>query len=91
MPFREREDKIGGHSPPYITVLAGGGMRTGQTIGSTSRYGEVPQTRPIKFQEVFATLYKCADIDAQNSRVFDLSGVPQYLVDPGHEPIHELV
>ncbi len=43
------------------------------------------------FQEVFATLYKCAGIDAQNTRVFDLSGVPQYLVDPGNEPLRELV
>lgn len=92
-----RTPKINGnnsrdHWPQANTaVLAGGGMRTGQVVGSTNRFGEVPQIRPVKFQEVFATLYKCADIDAQNSRVFDLSGVPQYLVDPGNEPLHELV
>ena len=66
-------------------------MRTGQAIGSTNRYGEHPQLRPVKFQEVFATLYKCAGIDAQNTRIFDLAGVPQYLVDPGNNPIHELI
>jgi hypothetical protein len=66
-------------------------MRTGQAIGSTNRYGERPETRPVAFQEVFATLYKCAGIDAQNTRVFDLSGVPQYLVDPGNDPIREIV
>jgi hypothetical protein len=27
----------------------------------------------------------------QNVRVFDLSGVPQYLVEPGNEPIHEVI
>ncbi|MCA9034758.1 MAG: DUF1501 domain-containing protein, partial [Planctomycetaceae bacterium] len=80
------------HWPQANTaVLAGGGMRTGQVVGSTNRYGEVPQIRPVKFQEVFATLYKCAGIDSENTRVFDQSGVPQYLVDPGHLPMHELV
>lgn len=92
-----RTPKINGnnsrdHWPQANTaVLAGGGMRTGQAIGSTNRYGEVPQIRPVKFQEVFATLYHNAGIDAQNTRVFDLSGVPQYLVDQGHQPLHELI
>jgi uncharacterized protein (DUF1501 family) len=72
-------------------VLAGGGMRTGQVVGSTNRYAEQPATRPVQFQGVFATLYKCAGIDAQNIRLFDLAGVPQYLVDPGNAPIHEII
>jgi hypothetical protein len=71
-------------------LLAGGGMRTGQVIGKTNRYAEHPVDRPVKFQEVFATLYKCAGIDATNIRVFDQSGVPQYLVDPGVQPLHEV-
>lgn len=80
------------HWPQANTaVLAGGGMRTGQAIGETNRKGEVPQLRPVTFQEVFATLYHCAGIDAQNTRVFDLSGVPQYLVDQGNLPLHEVV
>ncbi len=72
-------------------LLAGGGMRTGQVIGKTNRYAEHPTDRPVKFQEVFATLYKCAGIDARNIRVFDQAGVPQYLVEPGIEPIHEVL
>ena len=71
-------------------LMAGGGFRTGQVIGRTNKYGEYPTDRPVKFQEVFATLYKSAGIDARNIRVFDLSGVPQYLVEPGIEPIHEI-
>lgn len=92
-----RTPKINGnnsrdHWPQANTaVLAGGGMRTGQVIGSTNRYGEHPSLRPVKFQEIFATLYKCAGIDAQNIRLFDQAGVPQYLVDPGNEPLHEVV
>lgn len=72
-------------------LLAGGGMRTGQVIGKTNRNAEHPTDRPVKFQEVFATLYKCAGVDARNIRVFDQAGVPQYLVDPGIEPIHEVL
>ena len=71
-------------------MLAGGGMTTGQVIGSTNRYGEYAAERPVKFQEVFASLYKCAGIDSSNTRIFDQSGVPQYLVDQGVEPMHEL-
>jgi len=72
-------------------VLAGGGMHTGQVIGRTNRNGEYPVDRPIKFQEVFATLYKSADIDYSKVRMFDLAGTPRYVLDPGTEPIHELV
>lgn len=72
-------------------LLAGGGMRTGQVIGQTNSNGENPIDRPVKFQEIFATLYKNANIDAQNIRIFDQSGVPQYLVDQGIEPLREVV
>ena len=45
------------HWPGVCSALvAGGGMRTGQVIGSTTRWGELPQTRPVHFREVFATL-----------------------------------
>ncbi len=33
-------------------LLAGGGMRTGQVIGSTNRLGEHAKDRPVHFQEV---------------------------------------
>ncbi|MEX0700872.1 MAG: DUF1501 domain-containing protein [Planctomycetales bacterium] len=72
-------------------MLAGGGMRTGQVIGKTNRYAEEAVERPVKFQEVFATLYHNIGLDAQSRRVFDSSGVPQYLVDEGIEPLHELL
>jgi hypothetical protein len=71
-------------------LLAGGGMRTGQVIGATNRYAEHPVDRPIKFQEVFATLYAKTGLDL-NTREFDVRGRPQYLVDPGIEPIRELM
>jgi hypothetical protein len=78
---------------PAVTfaLMAGGGMRTGQVIGATNRLGEYVTERPVTFQEVFATLYHCAGIDVRTSTVVDLHGRPQYLVDSGVEPIHELV
>ena len=67
-------------------VVAGGGMRLGQVIGRTNKYAEYPVDRPVKFQEVFATLYSKAGLNL-NTRQFDLRGRPQYLVEPGNEPI----
>ena len=72
-------------------MLAGGGMRTGQVIGSTNRLGEHPKDRPVHFQEVFATLYCCLGIDVARTMLPDVSGRPQYLVDPIYEPLPELV
>jgi hypothetical protein len=72
-------------------LLAGGGMKTGQVIGSTNRLGEHAVDRPVTFPEVWATLYYCMGIDVRNTREFDLRGRPQYLVDAGTEPMRELV
>jgi hypothetical protein len=71
-------------------LLAGGGMRMGQVIGSTNRLGEVPQDRPIHYQDVFATLYRQLGIDVNAATIPDNRGRPQYLLDH-REPIRELV
>jgi hypothetical protein len=71
-------------------LLAGGGMRMGQVIGSTNRLGEVPQDRPVHYQEVFATLYRQLGIDVGTATIPDPNGRPQYLLDR-REPIRELV
>jgi hypothetical protein len=87
-----RINKDGGrdHWPQVAScLLAGGGMRMGQVIGSTNRLGEVPQDRPIHFQEVFATLYRQMGIDVSRATITDNTGRPQYLVDH-REPIREL-
>ena len=72
-------------------MLAGGGMKTGQVIGSTNRLGEEAASRPVRFGEVFATLYHNLGIDPHQTTVPDLSGRPHYLVDPGHAVMKELV
>lgn len=72
-------------------MVAGGGMKMGQVIGSTNRLGEYAVDRPVQFQEVFATLYTKIGLDIGQIRAFDDSGVPQYLVDSGIAPIRELL
>jgi hypothetical protein len=72
-------------------LLAGGGMRTGQVIGSTTRYAENAKDHPVTFQEVFATLYHNLGIDLNRATVTDLTGRPQYLVDGNAQPIGELI
>ena len=74
-----------------FALLAGGGMNTGQVIGATNRLGEHPVDRPVKFQEVFATLYHNLGIDVRSATIEDFGGRPQYLVDAGIEPIRELI
>jgi hypothetical protein len=71
-------------------LVAGGGLRTGQVIGSTDRMGAEVASRPVHFGEVHATLYHAMGIDANNTTVPDLTGRPQYLVD-GHQPMRELI
>lgn len=71
--------------------LAGGGMRVGQVIGSTNRLGEHPKERPVHFQEIFATLYRNLGIDVSSTTLTDVSGRPQFLVDPIYEPLPELI
>jgi hypothetical protein len=72
-------------------LLAGGGMRTGQVIGATDRTGGRAARRPVRFQEVFATLYRNIGLNPNEVRVFDPNGRPQYLVDAGINPIQEVI
>ncbi len=71
-------------------LLAGGGMRTGQVIGSTDRLGGEPKDRPVHFGEVIATLYQHLGIDPTRTTVPDLAGRPRYLVDDW-QPMSELL
>ena len=70
-------------------LLAGGGMRTGQVIGSTDRMADAPKERPVSFQSVFATLYHNLGIDPATA-VYDRADRPQYLLEDA-EPIRELI
>ncbi len=88
-----RINKDGGrdHWPQAnCALLAGGGMRVGQVLGSTDRLGEAPDERPIHLQEVLATVYHNLGIDPRTLTVQDRSGRPQYMLEH-RDPIPELV
>ncbi len=75
-------------APVSCAFLAGGGMRTGQAIGSTNRLGERADQRPVHHGEVFATLYHNLGINP-NTTINDQTGRPQHVANG--EPMRELV
>lgn len=72
-------------------LVAGGGMRHGQVIGSTDRLGGEAASRPVTFSEVHASLYQAMGIDVNKVTLNDLTGRPQFLVEPGTQPMKELI
>jgi hypothetical protein len=76
-------------APVSMALLAGGGMKTGQVIGSTNRLGEVPKDRPVKMQEVFATLYHNLGLDPSTA-LPNQNNRPMAILDETR-PIRELI
>jgi hypothetical protein len=70
-------------------VLAGGGLRTGQVIGSTNRLGEYAKDRPVTFADVFATLYQGLGLNPETTTIPDPTGRPQHVTEG--QVIRELV
>lgn len=77
------------HWPSAMSMLVtGGGMRTGQVIGSTNSKGEVPQDRPLTPNDLWATAYRHLGIDFHKS-ILDLTGRPMPIL-PFGDVIEEL-
>ena len=68
-------------------ILAGGGIRGGQTYGSTDRLAEYPAEHPVTPADVIKTVYHSMGID--DLEVFDKQNRP-YNVLPEGEPITAL-
>jgi hypothetical protein len=78
------------HWPQSMSLLvAGGGMRVGQVVGSTDSKGAHPKDRPLSPNDLWATMYNHLGIDPE--RTFpDHTGRPMPILPDG-EPIRELV
>ncbi|MEE2706356.1 MAG: DUF1501 domain-containing protein [Planctomycetota bacterium] len=78
------------HWPNAMSLLVtGGGMRTGQVIGSTNAKGEHPVERPFTPNDLWATVYRHLGID--DTQTFDdHNGRPMPIL-PFGEPIAELM
>jgi hypothetical protein len=78
------------HWPDAMSMLvSGGGMRTGQVIGSTDRRGERPHDRPLTPNDLWATMYRHLGIDF-HSDLLDLTGRPMPIL-PFGDVIEELL
>jgi uncharacterized protein (DUF1501 family) len=70
-------------------ILAGGGMKTGQVIGSTDKNGGEAKDRPVTFGEVFGTLYRNLGLNPETTTVTDPTGRPQFVAEG--KPLPELM
>jgi hypothetical protein len=78
------------HWAPLSTLaLAGGGLRLGQVIGESTSKAETPKTRPIRPQDLMATVFHHLGIPAELT-VENHSGRPTRLLEEG-QPIPELL
>jgi hypothetical protein len=69
--------------------LAGGGLRTGQVVGSTTVKGDEPAERPLSPNEVLATWYHILGVPLE-TQFIDHFGRPVPILPHG-SPIRELV
>ncbi len=78
------------HWPGAMSMLlCGGGMRTGQVVGSTDSRGERPKDRPLTPNDLWATMYRHLGIDPAITFP-DLAGRPMPIL-PFGDPIPELL
>lgn len=73
----------------YTALLSGGGLKMGQVVGATNSKAEYPTERPLRPQDLLATIYRHLGIDPTQSLV-DYSGRPVPILPEG-EVIGELV
>jgi hypothetical protein len=66
-------------------LLAGGGYRHGQVIGSTNDKAEYPTTRKIGVEDFCAIIYHAMGLKVDDT-IVDLSGRPTHLVPGGEVP-----
>lgn len=79
-----------GHWPGAMAaLLAGGGIRGGQVVGSTEPDGSAPKDRPLGPGDLLATMYHVLGIDHRHA-LPDRQNRPIAIV-PSGEPIRELV
>lgn len=70
-------------------LLAGGGIRGGQVVGSTDSKGYAPHTRAVRPEHIHATIYQAMGIDPK-LHLLDHSGRPTPVLDDP-TPISELL
>jgi Protein of unknown function (DUF1501) len=75
--------------PAMSALVAGGGLKMGQAIGSTNARGETPRDRKYTVPQLLSTLYQALGVDPSQTFV-NGSGRPMYILDD-REPVVELL
>ncbi len=73
-----------------MAMLAGGGMKTGQLIGTTTKDGAYVDERPIQHADVMSTLLYKMGFDTRHDMTADQLSRPVFLY-PDREPVSELI
>jgi len=78
------------HWPQAMSALiAGGGLKMGQVIGSTTSRAERPKDRPCSVSQVLATMYRAIGIDPSQTLMDGSGRIVPLLED--RDPIAELI
>jgi hypothetical protein len=77
-------------SPVNGALLAGGGMKVGQVVGSTDATAAQAANDPIHYHDVLATVYHNLGLDP-NGTVYDVSGRPSLILPTTARAIERLV
>lgn len=76
---------------PYVMsmLVAGGGLRSGQVIGSSTKDGGQILERPVTPGDLAATIYQFMGVPL-DATYEDKTGRPRFIVENGGRPIREL-
>jgi hypothetical protein len=72
----------------FSAAISGGGIRGGTVVGSSDDKGALPKDRPVRPQDVLATMYRHLGVDT-TEQYKDFAGRPHPVL-PFGEPIEEL-
>jgi hypothetical protein len=74
----------------WASVVGGGGIKGGQTVGRTSKDGMAVEDRPVSVSDLLATVGSALGLDITKQNPSNV-GRPIRFVDPGSKPIKEVL
>jgi Protein of unknown function (DUF1501) len=75
----------------WTTVLAGGGIKGGQVVGSSGPGGMEARDRPVAVPDFLSTVCKAIGVDPMVQNLASDLGRPIRIVDPKAKPIQEIL
>jgi hypothetical protein len=72
----------------FSLTLGGGGVKTGQLIGASDKFGAIPDDRPVSVADFVATVYRALGLDPKAEYV--AQGRPMTMLPEG-SPVDELL